>query len=141
MPMNGKKRQRNEYIKQNRKSNWENKEKRKIRTAEKMSNFRLDSRAVLIIFSQKHFDLHYQELKSFLFLPLLSLSFSLARSFSFCCCYRLVPCTSYSRELLCSAFLFLSSVCVVLSLFTLLWLSVLLLLWFYVGIIGWVHTQ
>ena len=34
-----------------------------------MSNFRLDSRAVLLIFSQKHFDLYYRELKSFLSLP------------------------------------------------------------------------
>lgn len=45
-----------------------------------MSNFRLDSRAVLLIFSQKHFDLSYRELKSFL-----SLSHPFYR-FEFHCC-------------------------------------------------------
>lgn len=44
-----------------------------------MSNFRLDSGAVLLIFSQKHFDLYYRELKSFLsFPPCLSLSLCLS---------------------------------------------------------------
>lgn len=69
-----------------------------------MSNFRWTPRAVLLIFSEKHFDLNYRELKSFLslsvpsILPLSALVLHLS----------LVLCSSYSQELLGSALFLLS---------------------------------